>query len=76
MRAMREMADNEEGKEEKEEEVVLMMTEMVGEEEGDVALSKCLMHLPLKWGSEQIRSFLNDQVTSLYVVVMNMKINS
>ncbi|KAI4386050.1 hypothetical protein MLD38_004018 [Melastoma candidum] len=62
-RAKREKADNEDREREKEDKGVLMMTEMVDEEEGDAGLSKCLVHLPQKWGSDQLRNFLNDQGT-------------
>jgi tRNA (uracil-5-)-methyltransferase len=50
----------------------VMMTELVGDEvdgEGgddgfasNQALSKCLVHLPMKWSSENLRNFLNEQV--------------
>ncbi|EOY34334.1 Zinc finger family protein isoform 1 [Theobroma cacao] len=54
-------------KEEEEDEV--MMTEMVmddedgegGEEGGDPQLSKCLVHLPRKWSSDNLRKFLSEQ---------------
>ncbi|WJX44181.1 hypothetical protein P8452_31191 [Trifolium repens] len=49
----------------------VMMTELVGDEvdgEGgddgfasNQALSKCLVHLPMKWSSENLRNFLNEQ---------------
>ncbi|XP_022731822.1 zinc finger CCCH domain-containing protein 24 [Durio zibethinus] len=54
---------------EEEEEKEVMMTEMVmdgedaegGEECGDPQLSKCLVHLPRKWHSDNLRKFLSDQ---------------
>lgn len=49
----------------------VMMTELVDEVDGDgggeegfasnQALSKCLVHLPMKWTSENLRTFLNEQ---------------
>ena len=58
-------------KEEEENEV--MMTEVVmdgedgegGEDCGDSQLSKCLVHLPRKWHSNNLRKFLSDQVSVL-----------
>ncbi|OMO91470.1 hypothetical protein COLO4_18342 [Corchorus olitorius] len=55
--------------EEEEEEKEVMMTEMVmdgedgdgSEEGGDPQLSKCLVNLPRKWHSDNLRKFLNDQ---------------
>ncbi|XVF68599.1 hypothetical protein PTKIN_Ptkin11bG0014800 [Pterospermum kingtungense] len=56
-----------------EEGVEVMMTEMVmdggddgeggegGEDCGDPQLSKCLVHLPRKWQSDNLRKFLSDQ---------------
>jgi len=51
----------------------VMMTELVDEVDGDgggeegfasnQALSKCLVHLPMKWTSENLRTFLNEQVS-------------
>lgn len=50
----------------------VMMTELVDEVDGDggdegfvsnQALSKCLVHLPMKWTSENLRNFLNEQVS-------------
>ncbi|GAB2285099.1 hypothetical protein Dimus_019553 [Dionaea muscipula] len=42
------------------EEQIVMMTEVLTES-GDPNLSKCLVHLPRKWGSDQLRSFLGEQ---------------
>ncbi|CAI8616446.1 unnamed protein product [Vicia faba] len=47
----------------------VMMTELVDDIDGDEddgfasnqALSKCLVHLPMKWSSENLRNFLNEQ---------------
>lgn len=50
----------------------VMMTELVDEVDGEggddgfasnQALSKCLVHLPMKWSSENLRNFLNEQVS-------------
>ncbi|XP_002530289.2 zinc finger CCCH domain-containing protein 24 isoform X1 [Ricinus communis] len=62
-------SDNCDVKEEKEE---IMMTEMIGDDDGDGAggegggcldpeLSKCLVHLPRKWNSDNFKNFLNEQ---------------
>lgn len=51
----------------------VMMTELVDDVDGgdggddgfasNQALSKCLVHLPMKWSSENLRIFLNEQVS-------------
>lgn len=38
-----------------------MMTEALDEPGGDPQLSKCLIHLPRKWASEQLKTFLDEQ---------------
>lgn len=47
--------------EEEEEEKSVMMTEILAES-GDPQLSKCLIHLPRKWNSDQLKTFLDEQV--------------
>ncbi|KAM7257234.1 hypothetical protein ACFE04_012975 [Oxalis oulophora] len=41
----------------------IMMTEMVDDDDNDndTGLTKCLLHLPMKWKSEELRSFLREQ---------------
>ncbi|KMT02077.1 hypothetical protein BVRB_9g208060 [Beta vulgaris subsp. vulgaris] len=46
--------------EEEEEEKSVMMTEILAES-GDPQLSKCLIHLPRKWNSDQLKTFLDEQ---------------
>lgn len=61
-------------KEEEEEEVgdVMFTEEMMDENDGeggggegvvhDLSLSKCLVHLPTKWQSDDLKTFLREQV--------------
>ncbi|XP_030453001.1 zinc finger CCCH domain-containing protein 24 [Syzygium oleosum] len=40
----------------------VLMTEMVADDDGgDGELSKCIVHLPRKWSSDQLRKFLDEQ---------------
>ncbi|GMH10947.1 hypothetical protein Nepgr_012788 [Nepenthes gracilis] len=45
---------------EMEEERSVLMTEVL-DQSGDTQLSKCLVHLPRKWSSDQLRNFLDEQ---------------
>lgn len=58
--------------EEEDEDEEVMMTEVVDDDEDedgndgrDNGLSKCLVHLPRKWNSETLNSFLNEQVSRI-----------
>lgn len=64
----------EEGKEEE-----VMMTEMlVDDSEGgeggclDPELSKCLVHLPRKWNSDNLRNFLSEQVSFFFFFFLSI----
>ncbi|KAK6936036.1 Zinc finger, CCCH-type [Dillenia turbinata] len=50
-----------EGEERMEEKDILMTDVLADSESGDRALNKCLVHLPMKWGSDQLRNFLSEQ---------------
>lgn len=65
------------GEEVKEEEV--MMTEVVVDDDDDEVgndgrdneLTKCLVHLPTKWNSDNLRNYLNELVSSNYLNLRN-----
>lgn len=44
----------------------VLMTETIGEDcsAEDSGLDKCLVNLPMRWTSDQLRSFLTEQVSS------------
>ncbi|KAK6163311.1 hypothetical protein DH2020_000175 [Rehmannia glutinosa] len=50
-------------KEKEEDDEGVMMTEALedGDEESASGLSKCIVNLPMKWSSDQLRNFLNEQ---------------
>ncbi|KAK6163302.1 hypothetical protein DH2020_000166 [Rehmannia glutinosa] len=50
-------------KEKEEDDEGVMMTEALedGDEESCSGLSKCIVNLPMKWSSDQLRNFLNEQ---------------
>jgi len=58
----RETEDKDEEGEGQEEEESVMMTEVLAES-GDPQLSKCLIHLPRKWNSDQLKTFLDEQAS-------------
>ncbi|KNA11490.1 hypothetical protein SOVF_134740 [Spinacia oleracea] len=58
-RAKKGDAEEEEGVDEEEEKVV-MMTEVLADS-SDPQLSKCLIHLPRKWSSDQLKTYLDEQ---------------
>ena len=48
----------------------VMMTEVVVDDDcDDPGLSKCLLHLPRKWHSDQLRGFLSDQARDVFLFV-------
>lgn len=49
----------------------VMMTETISEDGcSESALDKCLVNLPMKWSSDNLRNFLNEQVnSSLYCII-------
>ncbi|XP_074276308.1 zinc finger CCCH domain-containing protein 24 isoform X2 [Silene latifolia] len=53
--------EEEEENEAEEEESSVMMTDVLCDTGADAELSKCLVHLPRKWNSEQLKSFLDQQ---------------
>ncbi|KAJ8434169.1 hypothetical protein Cgig2_009736 [Carnegiea gigantea] len=66
----RETEDKDEEGEGQEEEESVMMTEVLAES-GDPQLSKCLIHLPRKWNSDQLKTFLDEQAR-LWTVTANV----
>lgn len=56
----KEKEDGEEDGGDGEEERSVMMTEVLADS-GDPQLSKCLIHLPRKWNSEQLKTYLDEQ---------------
>ncbi|KAH9607948.1 hypothetical protein KSS87_011131 [Heliosperma pusillum] len=59
--ARRDDEDEGEEKEAEEEETSVMMTDVFSETGADPQLSKCLIHLPIKWNTEQLKSFLDQE---------------
>jgi len=57
----------------------VMMTEAVVDDDdygSNHALSKCLVHLPRKWSSENLRNFLNEQASLFGYFVLEFFISS
>lgn len=51
---------------------VMMMTDALDGDVLDGALAKCLVNLPMKWSSDNLRAFLSDQVNLfIYLFVTN-----
>lgn len=46
---------------------VMMMTDALDGDVLDGALAKCLVNLPMKWSSDNLRTFLSDQVIFFFV---------
>lgn len=44
-----------------------MMTEVLADS-SDPQLSKCLIHLPRKWSSDQLKTYLDEQVCGCFAV--------
>lgn len=71
-RAKKMAKTDEKEKKEEAEEGGVMMTEALDEgvEDSSSGLSKCFVNLPMKWSSDNLRNFLNEQVTIIGISVV------